>query len=90
MRRYDDNDESPEGEQIQPYFVMERPIEELPTFQASIYHVYFPITIQNTTISDDITHRMYYGKCRNCAEEHYLGTVVMKCDEPMKLFARIK
>ena len=91
MRNYDEEEEDfSGGEQIQPYFVMERPIEELPTFQASIYHVYSPITVQERLVSDDICHRMYYGKCQNCTQEHYLGTLVTVCNEPYKLYARIK
>ncbi len=84
-QRPQDDDENPHA-----YFVVERPIEELPTFQSHIYNLYFPIAVHEQTVTDDISHRVYYGKCQNCSEEHYLGTVVMQCHEPLKLYARVK
>jgi hypothetical protein len=86
MRRnnYDDMDESPEQ-----CFVVERPVAELPTFTSQIYQWYSPISVQELIITDDISHRQYYGKCRRCSEDHYLGTLVLKCDEPVQLYARV-
>ena len=86
QKEYDPDDDN----QIQPYFIMERPIEELPMFQSHIYNVYSPISIHERVISDDLTHREYYGQCKHCSEEHFLGTLITVCNEPVKLYARIK
>jgi len=86
-----DSDSGDEGEErSEAYFVIERPIEELATFQSHIYSVYSPIVVQERIVTDDISHRMYFGHCQNCSEEHYLGTLVTQCDEPVKLYARVK
>jgi hypothetical protein len=89
MSREDLYDEEGDDE-IQPYFVVERPLEELPTFQAHIYRLYSPIHVQERVVTDDISHRMYYGLCSHCSEEHFLGTLVMHCHEPFRLYARVK
>ncbi len=94
MRReqsYDStNDDNDNNEHQEAYFVIERPVEELATFQSHIYSVYSPIVVQERIVTDDISHRMYYGHCQNCSEQHYLGTLITQCDEPLKLYARVK
>ena len=89
-RPEDDEDYDQQQEGREAYFVMERPIEELPTFQSHIYRLYSPIAIQERMVNDDISHRMYFGKCKSCEEQHYLGTLVMRCHEAVQLYARIK
>ena len=88
QERPDENDDEL-PEEVHPYFVVERPIEELPTFQSHIYQLYSPIAIHERIVSDDISHRLYFGKCQNCNEEHFLGTLVMRCHEPIQLYARV-
>ncbi len=88
-RRSYDSDENDEEEK-NPYFVVERPVEELPAFQSYIYRAYSPIHVEQRVITDDISHRMYYGQCQSCSENHYLGTLVTKCDEPLRLYARVQ
>lgn len=81
------NNSDQEGEMC---FCVERPVEELPTFQSHIYTMYSPITVDTKVITDDISHRTYYGMCPHCSDPHFLGTLVTKCDEPLKLYARVK
>ena len=85
-----DEDDDEQSQERNAYFVVERPVEELPTFQSHIYRLYSPIAIQERIVTDDISHRLYYGKCKNCEENHYLGTLVMNGHDPAKLYARIK
>jgi hypothetical protein len=84
-----EDNENYNNSEEQGCFLLERPIDELPTFQSSIYRFYSPIDIQIEQINDDITYRKYYGKCQHCSEEHYLGMLVTRCDEPHKLFCRV-
>lgn len=87
MRREDLHEEDYTGGE-QPCFVIERSIDELPSFQSSIYRCFSPIEVKERVITDDISYRLYYGNCEECGG-YYLGTLITCCDEPLKLFSRI-
>jgi hypothetical protein len=71
------------------YHVIALMPEEAPKFQSELYRLFSPITVKKEQVHDDIEHRSYFGRCRNCDEEHYLGTIILRCDEVEMIYARV-